>query len=78
MLALFTTELVAKARAGELEPLIGREDILERTVQVLCRRFKNNPIHVGEAGVGKTAITEGLAQLIAQNKVPKPLKEAKI
>jgi ATP-dependent Clp protease ATP-binding subunit ClpA len=77
-LALFTTELVAKAQAGELEPLIGREDILERTVQVLCRRFKNNPIHVGEAGVGKTAITEGLAQLIARDKVPKPLKQAKI
>jgi ATP-dependent Clp protease ATP-binding subunit ClpA len=77
-LALFTTELVAKARAGELEPLIGREDILERTVQVLCRRNKNNPIHVGEAGVGKTAITEGLAQLIADNKVPKPLQGAAI
>lgn len=77
-LALFTTELVAKALAGELEPLIGREDILERTVQVLCRRFKNNPVHVGAAGVGKTAITEGLAQLIAQDKVPKPLKGAAI
>lgn len=78
VLALYTTELVEKARAGGLEPLIGREDILERTVQVLCRRYKNNPIHVGEAGVGKTAITEGLAQLIAQDKVPKPLKNFKI
>jgi ATP-dependent Clp protease ATP-binding subunit ClpA len=77
-LASFTTELVQKALCGELEPVIGREDILERTVQVLCRRYKNNPIHIGEAGVGKTAITEGLAQLIAQDKVPKPLKNAKI
>ncbi|MBN1614718.1 MAG: ATP-dependent Clp protease ATP-binding subunit ClpA [Deltaproteobacteria bacterium] len=77
-LASFTTELVQKALCGELEPVIGREDILERTVQVLCRRYKNNPIHIGEAGVGKTAITEGLAQLVAQDKVPKPLKKAKI
>lgn len=74
----FTTELTEKARAGEIEPLIGREDILERTIQVLCRRFKNNPVHVGEPGVGKTAITEGLAQLIASGKVPKPLKNSKI
>jgi len=77
-LASFTTELVQKALCGELEPVIGREEILERTVQVLCRRYKNNPIHIGEAGVGKTAITEGLAQLIAKDKVPKPLKKAKI
>ena len=78
VLALYTTELVEKAAAGELEPLIGRLDILERTMQVLCRRYKNNPIHVGEAGVGKTAITEGLAQLIARDEVPKPLKGARI
>jgi len=78
VLATFTTELVQKAKAGELDPLIGREDVIERTMQVLCRRYKNNPVHVGEAGVGKTAITEGLAQLIAQDKVPKPLKGAKI
>ncbi len=77
-LAPFTTELVQKARQGELDPLIGREDIIERTIQVLCRRYKNNPVHIGEAGVGKTAITEGLAQRIAQGKVPKPLKNAKI
>jgi ATP-dependent Clp protease ATP-binding subunit ClpA len=51
----YTTELVQKAREGRIDPLIGREDILERTAQVLCRRIKNNPIHVGEAGVGKTA-----------------------
>ena len=77
-LSAFTVELVRKAREGELEPVIGREEILERTLQVLCRRFKNNPIHVGDAGVGKTAITEGLAQLIAEDKVPKPLKNARI
>jgi len=74
----FTTELVEKARRGEIDPLIGREDILERTAQVLCRRIKNNPIHVGDPGVGKTAITEGLARLIAADNVPEPLKGAKI
>ena len=77
-LSAFTVELVRKAKDGGLEPVIGREDIIERTLQVLCRRFKNNPIHIGDAGVGKTAITEGLAQLIAQDKAPKPLKNARI
>ena len=52
--------------------------IIERTIQVLCRRLKNNPVHVGEPGVGKTAITEGLARLIFENKVPDFLKGAKI
>ncbi len=74
----FTTELTALAQEGKIDPLIGREDILERTVQVLCRRVKNNPIHVGDPGVGKTAITEGLAQMIADERVPNPLKNAKI
>jgi ATP-dependent Clp protease ATP-binding subunit ClpA len=78
VLRAFTVELTERARKGELEPLIGREDILERTVQVLCRRFKNNPIHVGDPGVGKTALTEGLAQLIAEGKVPKTLRDARI
>ena len=78
VLKSFTTELTAKAMAGEMDPLIGREDILERTIQVLCRRFKNNPVHVGEPGVGKTAITEGLAQRIASGKVPNRLKGLKI
>ena len=70
----FTTELTALAREGKLEPLVGREDILERTIQVLCRRLKNNPVHLGEPGVGKTAITEGLAQRIASGDVPDILK----
>jgi ATP-dependent Clp protease ATP-binding subunit ClpA len=78
VLKAFTTELTEKALAGEIEPLIGRDDILERTIQVLCRRFKNNPVHVGEPGVGKTAITEGLAQRIAEGKVPGRLKGFKI
>jgi ATP-dependent Clp protease ATP-binding subunit ClpA len=78
VLKAFTTELTAKAQAGEIDPLIGREDILERTIQVLCRRFKNNPVHVGEPGVGKTAITEGLAQRIADGNVPNRLKGMKV
>jgi ATP-dependent Clp protease ATP-binding subunit ClpA len=73
-LAQFTRELTQAAAKGELEPLIGREDILERTVQVLCRRLKNNPVLVGEAGVGKTAIAEGLASRIGEGKVPDLLK----
>lgn len=74
----FTTELTALASEGRLEPLVGREDILERTIQVLCRRLKNNPVHLGEPGVGKTAITEGLAQRIASGDVPDILKGYKI
>ena len=78
ILESFTTELTEKARRGEIDPLVGREDILERTAQVLCRRIKNNPIHVGDPGVGKTAVTEGLAQMIANGNVPAPLRTAKI
>lgn len=77
-LEMFTTELTARALRDEIDPIIGREEILERTIQVLCRRQKNNPVHVGEPGVGKTAITEGLARLIAQDKVPYVLKGSKI
>lgn len=75
---MFTTELTEKAMNGEIDPLIGREDIIERTIQVLCRRTKNNPVHVGDPGVGKTAITEGLALRIAEGKVPEKLKGLKI
>lgn len=70
----FATDLTALAAAGKLEPVIGREAEIERTIQVLCRRLKNNPIHVGDAGVGKTAITEGLAQRIAAGNVPPKLQ----
>ncbi|MBU3184668.1 ATP-dependent Clp protease ATP-binding subunit ClpA [Clostridium estertheticum] len=77
-LSNFTEELTEKAKKGEMDPLIGRQDILFRTLQVLCRRLKNNPVHVGEPGVGKTAITQGLAQLIVENKVPKVLQGSKI
>ena len=71
----YAAELTAMAREGKLEPVIGRENELDRTVQVLCRRFKNNPVHVGDSGVGKTAITEGLAQRIIAGKVPPTLKD---
>lgn len=74
----FTVDLMEKAKKGEIDPLIGREDIINRTIQVLSRRLKNNPIHVGDPGVGKTAITEGLARLIVENKVPKVLQGSKI
>ncbi len=77
-LDLFTEELTDKAKSGELDPVIGREKEISRTIQVLCRRLKNNPVHVGEPGVGKTAITEGLAMLIAEDKVPSLLKGKKI
>ncbi len=71
----YTRDLVTEAKEGKLETLIGREEELLRTMQVLCRRSKNNPIHVGEPGVGKTAITEGLAQRIASGDVPELLKD---
>ena len=71
----FASDLTKSAREGKLEPVIGREAEIERTVQVLCRRLKNNPIHVGDAGVGKTAITEGLAQRIVAGNVPPRLKD---
>ncbi|MBI3782435.1 MAG: ATP-dependent Clp protease ATP-binding subunit ClpA [Deltaproteobacteria bacterium] len=77
-LALYTTELVAKAAEGKIDPLIGREPELARTARVLCRRRKNNPVFVGEPGVGKTALAEGLALRIHQGKVPPSLLDAKV
>ena len=77
-LEVYTTELVTRARAGKIDTLVGREDELGRTLQVLCRRRKNNPVFVGEPGVGKTALVEGLAQRIADGKVPDILKDATI
>ncbi|MDG1751390.1 MAG: Clp protease N-terminal domain-containing protein, partial [Thalassotalea sp.] len=74
----FATNLNDEARNGNIDPLIGRESELERTLQVLGRRRKNNPLYVGEAGVGKTAIAEGLANLIISEKVPEFLQGATI
>ncbi|WP_264769593.1 ATP-dependent Clp protease ATP-binding subunit ClpA [Coxiella burnetii] len=78
LIELYATNLNAKARSGRVDPLIGRQEELLRCIQTLCRRTKNNPLLVGDAGVGKTAIVEGLAQLIVQNRVPKPLAHATI
>jgi ATP-dependent Clp protease ATP-binding subunit ClpA len=75
-LADFAVDLIQKARDGRIDPLIGREAELERLVHVLCRRRKNNPLLVGEAGVGKTAIAEGLALRILEGRVPDVLKES--
>lgn len=72
----FTVELVAKAAAGEIDPIVGRADEIERTIQVLCRRKKNNPLYVGEPGVGKTALAEGLALKISEGDVPEVLADA--
>ncbi len=74
----FCTNLVEKAARGQIDPLIGRRPELERTVQVLCRRRKNNPVFVGDPGVGKTAIVEGLALAIHHKRVPKVLEKASI
>lgn len=73
LIELYTVNLNTKARTGKIDPLIGRHDEVMRTIQILCRRSKNNPLLVGEAGVGKTAIAEGLAQIIVEKKVPAPL-----
>ncbi len=74
----FTVELVAKAAAGEIDPIVGRAAEIERTIQVLCRRKKNNPLYVGEPGVGKTALAEGLALKISEGDVPEVLQGAKL
>jgi len=74
----YTQDLNAQALAGKIDPLIGRETELERVIQTLCRRRKNNPLLVGEAGVGKTAIAEGLARRIVEDNVPDILKDARV
>ncbi len=74
----FGRDLTELARNGELDPVIGRRNEIERVIQILCRRQKNNPVLLGEAGVGKTAIVEGLAQMIISNSVPELLHERRI
>jgi ATP-dependent Clp protease ATP-binding subunit ClpA len=74
----FAANLNELARQGKIDPLIGRVEEIERTIQVLCRRRKNNPLYVGEAGVGKTALAEGLAKRIVEGEVPDVLKECTI
>src|SRR5688572_11587207 len=74
----FTVNLIERAKKGEIDPLIGRGPELERTIQILCRRRKNNPLFVGEPGVGKTAIAEGLALKIHKDEVPAVLKNVEV
>jgi len=74
----YATNLNQRAIDGKIDPLIGRELEIERTVQILCRRRKNNPLYVGEAGVGKTALAEGLARMITEERVPEVLQDSTI
>src|SRR5205814_8515622 len=74
----FGRDLTELAREGQLDPVIGRKNEIERVIQILCRRQKNNPVLLGEAGVGKTAIVEGLAQMVVTNSVPEILVDRRI